>query len=101
MNPGREERPIVWKRHIAGGGDAWREGFTLVELVVVISVIAVLMGVLVPAVNKARWQARRVLGASNQRAVVQGVNYFAADNDESYPESVATVGSGKYWSWQK
>jgi prepilin-type N-terminal cleavage/methylation domain-containing protein len=75
-------------------------GFTLIELLVVISVIAVLTGILVPSLNKARLQARALLGTSNQRHIVRAANLFTSDNDQQYPESVATIGV-QYWNWQE
>jgi len=101
LNTGREEGPIVAKRYILAGGEAQRRGFTLIELLVVISIIALLMGILVPALNKAKMQARRLLGISNQRSIVQAANLFAADNDGRFPESIATIGAGDYWTWQE
>jgi len=101
LNPGREEGPIVGKRYILAGGEIQRRAFTLVELLVVISIIALLMGILVPALSKARMQARRVLGISNQRSIVHAANLFAADNDGRFPESVATIGSEENWNWQE
>ena len=59
------------------------------------------MGILVPAVNKVRCQARRVLGISNQRSIVHAADLFAADNDDRFPESVATIGADDYWNWQE
>lgn len=101
MNPGREEGPIIARTHILAGGERQRRAFTLVELLVVISIISLLMGILAPVVNKMRWQARRLLGISNQRSIVQAANLFAADNDGRFPESVATIGAGEYWNWQE
>ena len=75
-------------------------GFTLVELLVVISVVSLLAGILLPALSKARDQARKLLGASNQRQIVSAVSLFAADNDQQYPESVATIGA-EWWNWQE
>jgi prepilin-type N-terminal cleavage/methylation domain-containing protein len=74
--------------------------FTLVELLVVISILSVLAGILLPALSRARRQARRLLGASNQRQIVSAVSLFAGDNDHRYPESVATLGDNLLlWNW--
>ena len=75
-------------------------GFTLVELLVVISVISLLAGILLPALSKARHQAQKLLGISNQRQIVSAVSLFAEDNDQQYPESVATIGA-EWWNWQE
>ena len=79
------------------------KGFTLIELLVVISVISVLMGILLPALGKARRQAKTLVGISNQRQIVLGVNCFAVDNDGKYPESMATITefASKNWHWQE
>jgi len=78
-----------------------RGGFSLIEVLVVISIISILMGILLPVLGRARRQARNIIGMSNQREIVLAVNNYAADNDGRYPESVATVGQGSRWSWQE
>ena len=55
-------------------------GFTLVELLVVIGIIALLVAMLLPALSKAQEQARRVHCMSNMRQLVIGWNMYAEDN---------------------
>ncbi len=62
-----------------------RSGFTLVELLVVISIIALLIGILLPALGRARASAQRALILSNMRAVGQAVATFNTENKEAMP----------------
>jgi len=58
------------------------------------------MGVLLPVLAKAKYQARTLIGINNQRQIVLAVNCFAMNNDECYPESIATIGFGtSSWWW--
>jgi prepilin-type N-terminal cleavage/methylation domain-containing protein/prepilin-type processing-associated H-X9-DG protein len=62
-----------------------RSGFTLVELLVVISIIALLIGILLPALGRARSSAQRAVILSNMRAVGQAVATFNTENKEEMP----------------
>lgn len=70
-------------------------GFTLIELMVVISLIAVLIAILLPALQRSREVARRISCASQQRQVGLALHIYAADNDEWLP--VETVSNLGFW----
>jgi prepilin-type N-terminal cleavage/methylation domain-containing protein/prepilin-type processing-associated H-X9-DG protein len=58
-----------------------KKGFTLIELLVVIAIIAVLMAILMPALNVVREQARGIACMSNQKTIGLAYVMYADDND--------------------
>jgi prepilin-type N-terminal cleavage/methylation domain-containing protein/prepilin-type processing-associated H-X9-DG protein len=80
-----------------------RGGFTLVELLVVIGIIAVLIAILLPALNRARAAGQAVKCLSNMRQIAQATIMFAQENKDRMPSRGASTvvhadASGRYFA---
>jgi len=79
-----------------------RTGFSLIELLTVISAMVLLIGITVPSLNRARSYTRSLISARNQRDIVTAVTLFACEHDQQFPSSVAVCEKldRRSWRWQ-
>jgi prepilin-type N-terminal cleavage/methylation domain-containing protein len=75
-------------------------GFTLIELLVVIAVIALLIGMLLPALGSARNTARMIKCAANARSVVQGVAAYTTTGRQYFPPHYVYGASESGTDWR-
>ncbi|MHC4912502.1 MAG: type II secretion system protein [Planctomycetota bacterium] len=74
-----------------------KRAFTLVELLVVIAIIALLMSVLMPALSKARAQAKTLFCRNNLKQLFTALNLYHIDSDN---KTLVSQGGGDFWFTQ-
>jgi len=83
----------LWTAHHRRNGSA----FTLVELLVVVSIIALLISILLPSLRRAREQAKDVLCKSNMHQIGIAFTMYGEKFDGKWPAAVDTLGNQNRW----
>jgi len=83
-------------RHTPNRGS--RQGFTLIEMLVVIAIIWILLAILPPAIRSSRENAKRAYCMNNMMEIGKGLMMYAADHEDHLPLMPGT-GSGEEISW--
>jgi prepilin-type N-terminal cleavage/methylation domain-containing protein/prepilin-type processing-associated H-X9-DG protein len=74
-----------------------KKAFTLIELLVVISIIAVLMAILMPALRKAREQASKIVCANHLKTIGLGDQMYANDSDDWHVPAMNGLSHDELW----
>ncbi len=80
------QKPRAFTRRTYGG-------FTLIELLVVIAIIAILLAILMPALNRVREQGKRAACLNNVKQMALAWNVYADDNDNKLVNGNTSTGS--------
>ena len=74
-----------------------KRGFTLIELLVVITIIALLVSILMPALSKAKDQARQIVCATSLKSQIAGIIIYTSQNNGKVP--IIPDAANGWWVW--
>jgi len=73
-----------------------RQGFTLVELLVIIALLAVLVAILMPTLGRAKERGRRTVCANNVRQLIVQIHAYASENTDRLPSGLSNHGEDEH-----
>src|SRR4051794_37300173 len=101
MATSREPQGLVFSQDSEPKTRRFRGGFTLVELLVVIGIIALLISILLPSLARAREQARTLKCASNIREIIRATIMYCGNAKGLVPQGAEYAQSRFDWVyWQ-
>ena len=74
-----------------------KKAFTLIELLVVVAIIAILAGILLPAIASAKHKANQAASIGNLRQLGTAINLYLDDSNNTYPSYCDDSASNSYW----
>lgn len=84
-----EQNGLSWRRGMTEGGNLaffrYLRSFTLIELLITIAILAILVGVLLPALNSARDKAQAASCVNNLKTIGMGIMQYVMENDSWLP----------------
>ncbi len=101
MLPSREMSPVCSPHYMPGAcRRTMGRGFTMVELLVCMAIVAVLAAIVLPVVARARESARKTMCLSNLRQISVAFESYVADYDECFPNNGDPyLWMGRRWRW--
>ena len=97
-SPGKRKNRVGRKTEIRSWNRKKMAGFSLIELLVVIAIIAILAGILLPALNAAKRKALSISCMSQMKTVIAAAQFYAGDYNDQIARAIPRNGGG-YWNW--